>query len=321
MRRITRRAARRRGSQAQPYSAPMRVAVISDVHGNVQALEAVLEAIDAAQVDEIWCLGDVVGYGADPVRCMEIVDERAAVCLAGNHDLVVAGRHRHRHVRPRRPRRRGVVAHRPRRGSDRGARHAHARRRARGRADVPRQRPRPGLGVRRRPAHGGPLPRAAAPAAVPGRPQPRAAPLGLRERRARRRHRGGGRHAGVRRGAVHREPRIGRPAARRRPPGGLRHPRHRPRARRRGFGPTTTSAPPRPRSAMRAFRCALPRGSRRGDDDRAQSSRRIRRAARRSWSRGWRGCGISRAIPPASPSSGSAERSRWHARPCRISTS
>ena len=69
----------------------MQVAVISDVHGNVQALEAVLEAIDAVQVDEIWCLGDVVGYGADPVRCMEIVDESAAVCLAGNHDLVVAG--------------------------------------------------------------------------------------------------------------------------------------------------------------------------------------------------------------------------------------
>jgi predicted phosphodiesterase len=69
----------------------MRVAVISDVHGNVQALEAVLEAIDAVQVDEIWSLGDVVGYGADPVRCMQIVDERAAVSLAGNHDLVVAG--------------------------------------------------------------------------------------------------------------------------------------------------------------------------------------------------------------------------------------
>ncbi|HSD01983.1 MAG TPA: metallophosphoesterase family protein [Gaiellales bacterium] len=69
----------------------MRVAVISDVHGNLQALEAVLAAIDELQVDEIWSLGDVVGYGADPVRCMEIVDEQAAASLAGNHDLVVAG--------------------------------------------------------------------------------------------------------------------------------------------------------------------------------------------------------------------------------------
>ena len=81
----------------------MQVAVISDVHGNVQALEAVLEAIDAVQVDEIWCLGDVVGYGADPVRCMEIVDERAAVCLAGKPRPGRCRRDRHRHVRPRRP--------------------------------------------------------------------------------------------------------------------------------------------------------------------------------------------------------------------------
>jgi diadenosine tetraphosphatase ApaH/serine/threonine PP2A family protein phosphatase len=69
----------------------MRVAVISDVHGNLQALEAVLAAIDELEVEEIWSLGDVVGYGADPVRCMEIVDERAAMHLAGNHDLVVTG--------------------------------------------------------------------------------------------------------------------------------------------------------------------------------------------------------------------------------------
>src|SRR5437867_1432647 len=69
----------------------MRAAVISDVHGNLQALEATLAAIDSQDVDELWCLGDIVGYGADPVRCMQVVDERADMCLAGNHDLVVAG--------------------------------------------------------------------------------------------------------------------------------------------------------------------------------------------------------------------------------------
>ncbi len=66
----------------------MRVAVLSDIHGNLHALEAVLAA---ASVDEVWCLGDVVGYGARPNECCELVRERAAVCLAGNHDLVVTG--------------------------------------------------------------------------------------------------------------------------------------------------------------------------------------------------------------------------------------
>ncbi len=66
----------------------MRVAVLSDIHGNLHALEAVL---DAASVDEVWCLGDVVGYGARPNECCELVRKRAAVCLAGNHDLVVVG--------------------------------------------------------------------------------------------------------------------------------------------------------------------------------------------------------------------------------------
>jgi diadenosine tetraphosphatase ApaH/serine/threonine PP2A family protein phosphatase len=69
----------------------MKVAVISDVHGNVQALEAVLEAIDSVQVDEIWCLGDVVGYGADPNDCCELVREHCGVVLSGNHDLAVTG--------------------------------------------------------------------------------------------------------------------------------------------------------------------------------------------------------------------------------------
>ena len=69
----------------------MRVAVISDVHANYQALEAVLREIDAAGVDAVWCLGDTVGYGPRPNECCDVVRERAAQCLVGNHDLVVLG--------------------------------------------------------------------------------------------------------------------------------------------------------------------------------------------------------------------------------------
>ena len=69
----------------------MRAAVLSDVHANLPALEAVLAAIEPAEVDELWCLGDVVGYGADPEACTELVRERCAVCLAGNHDIAVLG--------------------------------------------------------------------------------------------------------------------------------------------------------------------------------------------------------------------------------------
>lgn len=69
----------------------VRVAVITDIHANLPALEAVLEAIDAAGVDEVWCLGDVLGYGAEPDECAGLVRERCAVCLVGNHDLAVFG--------------------------------------------------------------------------------------------------------------------------------------------------------------------------------------------------------------------------------------
>ena len=69
----------------------MRVAVISDVHANYHALEAVLDEIDAARVDAVWCLGDTVGYGPMPNECCDTVSERADVCLVGNHDLVVLG--------------------------------------------------------------------------------------------------------------------------------------------------------------------------------------------------------------------------------------
>jgi predicted phosphodiesterase len=69
----------------------MRIAVISDVHANYHALAAVLEHIDAAGVDAVWCLGDTVGYGPRPNDCCERVEGRADVCLVGNHDLVVLG--------------------------------------------------------------------------------------------------------------------------------------------------------------------------------------------------------------------------------------
>ena len=70
----------------------MRIAVLSDVHSNLHALEAVLAEVDAGGFDELWCLGDVVGYGPRPNECAAILRERATVCLAGNHDLVVLGK-------------------------------------------------------------------------------------------------------------------------------------------------------------------------------------------------------------------------------------
>ncbi len=69
----------------------MRACVISDVHGNLHALEAVLEAVDREAPDELWCLGDLVGYGPRPNACCRLVAERADLCLVGNHDLAVLG--------------------------------------------------------------------------------------------------------------------------------------------------------------------------------------------------------------------------------------
>jgi diadenosine tetraphosphatase ApaH/serine/threonine PP2A family protein phosphatase len=69
----------------------MRVAVISDVHANRHALDAVLSAVDGENVDAIWCLGDTVGYGPRPNECCDLVRERADLCLIGNHDLVALG--------------------------------------------------------------------------------------------------------------------------------------------------------------------------------------------------------------------------------------
>ena len=69
----------------------MLVAIVSDIHGNRHALEAVLADVASTDARELWCLGDVVGYGADPNDCCALIRENASVCLAGNHDLAVTG--------------------------------------------------------------------------------------------------------------------------------------------------------------------------------------------------------------------------------------
>jgi diadenosine tetraphosphatase ApaH/serine/threonine PP2A family protein phosphatase len=69
----------------------MRVAVVSDIHSNLVALEAVLAAIDEEAPDELWCLGDLVGYGPRPNECTRLMQERTRICLCGNHDLAVRG--------------------------------------------------------------------------------------------------------------------------------------------------------------------------------------------------------------------------------------
>src|SRR5690242_12056878 len=67
----------------------MRVAVLSDIHANLVALDAVLAAIGT--VDAIWHLGDVVGYGSEPDAVVERLGERGAIGVAGNHDLAALG--------------------------------------------------------------------------------------------------------------------------------------------------------------------------------------------------------------------------------------
>ena len=67
----------------------MRIAVISDIHGNLPALQAVIA--DAGTVDTWWCLGDITGYGANPNECVRRVRDLGGVVLAGNHDVAASG--------------------------------------------------------------------------------------------------------------------------------------------------------------------------------------------------------------------------------------
>jgi diadenosine tetraphosphatase ApaH/serine/threonine PP2A family protein phosphatase len=70
----------------------LRYAIFGDIHGNYDALETVLEFLDGQAIDVYLCTGDIVGYGAEPSRCISAVQERCIVCLAGNHDHAACGK-------------------------------------------------------------------------------------------------------------------------------------------------------------------------------------------------------------------------------------
>ena len=216
-------APRQRPRRLASAAFPMRVAVISDIHANLHALEAVLADIDAEAPDEVWCLGDVVGYGPRAERVLStLVRERAAVCLVGNHDLAVDRRRStspsSAATRPRpRAGRSGVLGDRKRAP---GCATLEPRGDAAGRRALPRQPARSGLGVR--PQRGGRARSRCSATTAPlvlvghshvalalawdgerldGRPRP-------------------GRHRGrPRRRPLAAQPGLGRPAARRRPAG------------------------------------------------------------------------------------------------------
>ncbi len=69
----------------------MKTALLSDVHANLEALEAVLKVLDERGASRILCLGDVVGYGGSPNECLNLIRERSQLVLLGNHDSAASG--------------------------------------------------------------------------------------------------------------------------------------------------------------------------------------------------------------------------------------
>ena len=70
----------------------MRLAIISDIHANLPALNRVLTFLDGIKVDEIYCLGDIVGYGPFPNECIDLVSKRCTAMVMGNHDTGLLGK-------------------------------------------------------------------------------------------------------------------------------------------------------------------------------------------------------------------------------------
>ncbi len=69
----------------------MRIAVISDIHGNLEALNAVIDYLKDTGIKNIYCLGDIVGYGPNPNECVELIAQHARITVIGNHDHAVLG--------------------------------------------------------------------------------------------------------------------------------------------------------------------------------------------------------------------------------------
>jgi diadenosine tetraphosphatase ApaH/serine/threonine PP2A family protein phosphatase len=70
----------------------MRIGIFSDVHANIEAMTAVMKAFESERIDKYVCIGDVVGYGASPNECCDLIRKTAAFTILGNHDAAVAGR-------------------------------------------------------------------------------------------------------------------------------------------------------------------------------------------------------------------------------------
>lgn len=68
----------------------MKIGIISDIHGNLEAFEAVLQDIKLQKVDATWCLGDIVGYGANPNECIDLIRSNNIICVMGNHEHVTS---------------------------------------------------------------------------------------------------------------------------------------------------------------------------------------------------------------------------------------
>ena len=70
----------------------MKLAIISDIHANLEALEVVMRDIELQQAEKVICLGDTIGYGADPIPCLELAEQRCDIRLMGNHEYAVLGK-------------------------------------------------------------------------------------------------------------------------------------------------------------------------------------------------------------------------------------